>query len=988
MSRFLLLLFSVAVALAEQLPMVVLSARDGLPAGTVLRILADSKGFLWVPHADGLTRYDGNGFRSFTRADGLPSDRVSTIVERANSTYWVAAREHLCLFDPRAGRSRFQCESPKLGEIDAILEENEVLWLGTDRGLWQRKDRRSWTSVSSVKPSAPMRSTAVRRLIKDKRGDVWAATQSGLFRFRKSGQVDQWTTTQGLCDDYITTVNETPGAIWAGTQTDLFRFEVQQDSGDARIAGRYGVRHGLPSGYTNDVRYWRGSVWAATFQGLARLSPSGRWQMVEVDNAIRNLPLNALAIDSQDALWMGTDGGGLARLAGSGFSTFTETDGLPIRKVWSVMEDRKGDLMVITKDEQDYAINRFDGSRFQPTRLSNPFGSMFGWSWSQIAVHSGSGSWWLATSDGLLRYDRGLVSIPSRLGSGVGLPHNNVSRVLEEKNGAMWVSVYELGSIGLYRRDPGAQHFRKFNESDGLPRAPEAGTPVSSFVEDHHGQLWLGLLRGGLLRYRNGRFEQFIGRVPGAPDQGVRALLVDRRGRLWIGTAGKGLLRVDNPLAETPVFVAYNRSNGLSDNLIHAVTDDLKGRIYAAGAGTVDRVDLERQPGAQLRRYTTADGVISGILRVAFRDRHGALWFGGDQGLSRILPAEDQRIESPVLIHSISVNGQRQPLSDLGETEPASLSLKDFERQLLVEFGGFRHDLRYQTRLLGVDRDWSAPSSNRNVHYLSLAPNSYELQIRGVSPDGSVSAKEARFRFSIAAPVWQQWWFLALAAATVIGISFWTHRFLLERRLVVERIRARIATDLHDDIGASLSRIAVMSEALQTRSDGADVDSRRTLAQIAEESRGMVEDMGDIVWSIDPRRDTMSDFVARLRAFGSDVLEPHGIRWAFDAPEDVLRYRLSPDQRRQLYLILKEAIHNVARHSRATSARLSIRLEEGSLRAEIEDDGCGYVPDGARLGVHSMRTRAVQLSGAFDVAARPEGGTRVSLRFPLAVRNA
>ena len=150
----------------------------------------------------------------------------------------------------------------------------------------------------------------------------------------------------------------------------------------------------------------------------------------------------------------------------------------------------------------------------------------------------------------------------------------------------------------------------------------------------------------------------------------------------------------------------------------------------------------------------------------------------------------------------------------------------------------------------------------------------------------------------------------------------------------------------------------------------------------------MVEDMGDIVWSIDPRRDTMSDFVARLRAFGSDVLEPHGIRWAFDAPEDVLRYRLSPDQRRQLYLILKEAIHNVARHSRATSARLSIRLEEGSLRAEIEDDGCGYVPDGARLGVHSMRTRAVQLSGAFDVAARPEGGTRVSLRFPLAVRNA
>jgi signal transduction histidine kinase len=98
--------------------------------------------------------------------------------------------------------------------------------------------------------------------------------------------------------------------------------------------------------------------------------------------------------------------------------------------------------------------------------------------------------------------------------------------------------------------------------------------------------------------------------------------------------------------------------------------------------------------------------------------------------------------------------------------------------------------------------------------------------------------------------------------------------------------------------------------------------------------------------------------------------------------------RLSPDQRRQLYLILKEAIHNVARHSRATSARVSIDLADGSLCAQIEDDGCGYVPDGARLGVHSMRTRAKELAGAFDVSARPEGGTRVSLRFPLTAKNA
>jgi len=972
-----LFLLLACLAWGEQLPMVVLSARDGLPAGTVPRILADSRGYVWFPHSEGLTRYDGNSFHSFTKADGLPSDRIHDIIERRDGAYWIAAKEHLCLFDPRGGKQRFRCEAPGLGEIYALLQEDGATWCGTERGLWRRNAGAGWEPVGAVKAEPAGRSVAVRRLLKDSRGAVWAATFSGLYRFH-AGKFDRWSRAEGFRDDYFVTVNETPGAIWATTQTELLRFAIDSGPGEARVTVRYRRADGLPSEYVTDIRFWEGTVWAATFQGLARLLPSGKWQTVEVDHAIRGLPLESLATDSRGGLWLGTDGGGAARLPGSGFSRFTEADGLPIPKVWAIMEDRKGDLVVITKDQDQYALNRFDGLRFHPVRPVSPYGTLFGWSWSQIAVHSRVGDWWLATAQGLLRYTGGLQSQPSLA---AGLRPGSVSRVFEEREGAIWASIYEVSNNGLFRRDPDTGHFRSFTEADGLPSRRDATTAASCFVEDRHGQVWIGLLNAGLLRYRNGRFDQFSGKVAGAPEHGVRALLIDRRGRLWVGTTSQGVLRVDNLQDERPAFTAYDRSVGLSSDFVSALAEDLQGRIYAAGAGSVDSLDPEQQP-PQPRRLTTADGMISGKLRVAFRDRQGALWFGGDQGLCRIIPREEPAQETSILIHSIHVNGERQPISDLGEAEPASLSLESAQRQLTVEFGGFGHDLRYQTLLSGVDTDWSAPSTARNVH-LSLTPGVYELLIRGVSTNGSVRAKPARMRFSVAAPVWQRWWFIVLTAAALIGAGYWIHLLVLERKLAIERTRSVIATDLHDDIGSSLARISVLSDVLRAQL-GRTSDHSPVIDQIATSARDVIEKMNDIVWAIDPREDKLSDVVARIRRFASDVLDAKEIQWSFHAPPVSDEHSLSLAQRRHLLLIFKEAIHNIVRHSKCQTAELHIELDRTALQARIKDDGAG-IPDGSQRGrgLNSMFNRAVQLGGSLEVTSTPGSGTEVSLRFPL-----
>jgi signal transduction histidine kinase/streptogramin lyase len=691
-----------------------------------------------------------------------------------------------------------------------------------------------------------------------------------------------------------------------------------------------------------------------------------------------------MAVDSLGHLWVGTDGGGAARIPASGFSSFNEKDGLGVRKVWAILEDPNGDLVAVTKDETHYSLSRFDGYRFHSERPRAPIGGIeFGWSWSHIAVPSRSGGWWLGTGDGILYYNR-LGTAPVRFGPQQGLPAFGNMRVYEDSQGAVWVSLRAVSHNALYRRAPRASRFERMDEGHGLPSLQlDVNCPVA-FAEDRSGQIWIGMLDGGLVRYREGRFQQFPP-SSGAPDQGVRSLLVDSRGRLWIGSLRRGLIRVDDPTSPNPAFRAYTVERGLSANTALAMAEDRAGRIYAATGLAIDRLDPET---GRIRAFTTADGVPANEFRVALRDRHGTIWFGGDTGLLRLEPREEHADPPKVLVYAIRVNGQPRLLSDFGDTEPGPLSLGSSERQVQVQFGGFRHDLLYQTLLYGVDSEWTPPSASRSVHYLALASGSYKLAIRAVSPDGGVSPNPAWVRFRIAEPVWQRWWFLSAFGSAVAGLLFFWHRSQLERRLAIERVRSRIATDLHDHIGASLSRIAMTIEVMRLQAS-ASPDSGRMLGEIADTARSLIEDMSDIVWSIDPRRDTLGDLVGRLRAFGFGILEPRGIHWTFEAPEDSLHRSLAPGQRRQLYLILKEALHNVARHSQGLNAVLRIQFHGGDLRAEIEDDGRGYRHDAPKgLGIRSMQSRAEQLGGKLEIHSRPQGGTRVSLRFPLSVKDA
>jgi signal transduction histidine kinase len=460
----------------------------------------------------------------------------------------------------------------------------------------------------------------------------------------------------------------------------------------------------------------------------------------------------------------------------------------------------------------------------------------------------------------------------------------------------------------------------------------------------------------------------------------------DREGRLWLASSRSGLLRVDNPEAERPTFKSYTTTEGLSSNNANVITEDLSGNIYVATGRGLDRLDPETN---HVKHFTTADGLAPGKIQGAFRDSQGALWFGTRKGLSRYLPGKDAAAQPPpVFITNLRVAGARQSVSSLGEAEVLLPDLAADQNQLQIDFVGLGFApgevLRYQYRLEGADADWSAPIEQRTVNFARLAPGRYRFLVRAVNSDGTASLAPAMITFTILRPIWQRWWFLSLVILAV-GLGFYSlYRYRVSRLLELGRVRTRIATDLHDDIGAGLSRIAVLSEVARHEAGSPSPVTER-LSVIAGASRELVDSMSDIVWLINPARDQLRDLMQRMRRFASDVFTGRGIEFTFSAPADERHLKVGADVRRHVYLIFKEAVNNVVRHSGCTEAHIELRAEDRWFVLMVRDDGRGFNPAqaGDGDGLANMRERARMMGAQLQVDSGDGRGTTVTLRVML-----
>jgi signal transduction histidine kinase len=443
--------------------------------------------------------------------------------------------------------------------------------------------------------------------------------------------------------------------------------------------------------------------------------------------------------------------------------------------------------------------------------------------------------------------------------------------------------------------------------------------------------------------------------------------------------------RIDNPSASTPRIQHYGLEQGLSSEHTFSLVEDGAGRIYVANGRGVDRLDPNT---AILHHFTFSSGLPPGETQYLFRDREGSIWFASMYGLGRYRPEPDRTADAPTpLLRALRVGGDQYPISELGERAVAGVDLSPGHDSLEVEFGALHFDtgegLRYQYRLEGAETDWSKPSDAQTVRYASLSPGRYRFAVRSITESGQVSTGQAILTFQVLPVFWRRSWFLALVMLAIASAGVSLHRYRVNHLLAMERVRTRLATDLHDDVGAGLAEIAILSEVAK-RQEGPK--TLEMLDGIAARARSLRESMGDIVWTVDPREDCLSDLVLRLREVAFTLLETEERSVEFLAPsDDQLAIQLAPDMRRHLLLFFKEAVTNVARHADATAVGVEISAAGGRFCMSIRDNGRGFdtlQPRPGR-GLKSLQYRAGELRGSCRVESVPSCGTKIELSVSL-----
>jgi ligand-binding sensor domain-containing protein/signal transduction histidine kinase len=988
----------------------------GLPQPTINHLLQTRSGVYWVAtNGGGVCRFDPNA--------GLQLDEAGT--DRLRPVITSAAGKDASLFT-----SYPIGDEPYLNYVNVLYEDRAgQIWAGTDVGLFRLEESDRQVKFHRVELPHPNPSAAVWAFIEDREAGLWIGTSSGLVRRLPDGRMIHHTVHPFKGADIVTALLEDrEGRLWIGHSIGLILFnpvpasQLRSNEGRLQIAG-FANRLRTPKSEplnTGDARLYTtadgladnlvmaicqtsdGRIWIGTDGGLS-VYDGQRFRSYTTPQGLSANRIRGLAEDRNGNLWLGTTLDGAIRLALNGCITYTEADDLGDSAIHSIHASQSGELFAVSGA---WLINRFDGKRFNSQRLDVPRDATRYWN-SQAGFLDREGEWWALTTKGLCRY--GKISHAQHLAhkspqavytSRDGLANDSAIHIFEDARGDLWIGSKETAPSTLTRWERATETFHTYTEADGLP--PSNGP--TSFCQDASGRLWIGFSTGGLARYEEGRFTLFT-TTDGLPAGGILALHLDGAGRLWAATTGGGLARIDDSAAARPRFVTYTTADGLSSNNLRCITEDERGHIYIGTVRGVDRLNPET---GHIKHYTTDDGLANDFVTSAFSDRAGAVWFGTLNGLSRLVPEpETAQLPSPVLIGGLRIAGIRQPFSELGEAQVAGLELEPNQNQIQIDYFGVGFEvgeaLLYQFKLEGADREWSGPTIQRTVNYASLASGSYRFLVRAIGADGVPGLSPASVAFRILPPIWRRWWFVTIAALIFASAVFAFARYRYQRmkavreaeealqrsreeRLVeLERVRTRIATDLHDDIGSSLTRISLLSEVVQRRVDATTAPVAESLTVIARLSRELVDSMSDIVWAINPNKDHLSDLSQRMRHFASDVFTARQIDFCYRAPDAEHDIKIGANVRRELFLIFKEAVNNIVRHSECTRAEIEFRADSDRLFLRLSENGRGFdvtqKSDGH--GLVSMRERTVGLGGALEIVSQAGQGTTLTFAIPL-----
>ena len=966
-------------ASAQMLPYHRYTSKDGLIADRITAIQQDDRGVMWFGSFFGLCYYDGINFHKVH----LPAEQENkfvTCILPASKKIYAGFLFEGGLAEWSEGNvkaySFHSIDSNTSNNVFAIcrLDDSSIVAVNGSNNVYRFCNGR-FTLLYSLHDQ--INNYVTQQVLIDEKKNIWVGTEDGLYIISADRRRSPLHLYAGF--KVVSLLRSQDGTIW---------FAISNESVGAAFTCN-GFENGAIKNMQQVMNLPR--LWAPGFTGNMA---GGFWAVhkekglfnLTSDGALKHFPsaldmkadVNALFADRENNLWIANDPG-LIKI--SSFSSVSWYFNEGAAAGGHILRDKGGNIWVSNSKEL-YRI-RNDSMREMPFRGNE--GGYIG----KMLLDSIGNIWMVRWNEGIWKTTWG----PDRLKEKKYFNSYRGDKLIgaglvKDSLGTIWFS----GPLGIYRmkNDKVIDHYTPISfNGDTL-------FIIGIVLDYKHKTMWLGDNARGLFKVELSRINEqryhyklsaAIASNEGLKDTYIRSMLLDHSGNLWLGTRAGGIFRVRTQ-DSTPHAEAVFPPGGISCSRITGIVEERDKAVWFATCDGIYRLD---QHSGGWRHINVSNGLLSNEVFHIYQDSaKQQIWALTELGVTRIdLNIEDDKPISPI-VHFTQINVLGKP--DTTSLYSDHLIKYEYARNsigFVFAASSFFNEKnnRYKYMLEGYDKQWSDAVNTNAVNYASLPPGMYTFKVIAESAKGIWSSQPASFSFQIILPFYRRPWFI-FACFLFAGAIFYLLRFArLKQQYEVEKVRLRIARDLHDDIGSALGSINLMSETANRRltKSIAAPEVTEVFNKIGHSAQTTLESMDDIVWSINPDKDKVGDLLVRMREFAIPLLEAREIKFEFKV--NAADYRKLPmNLRKNIFLIFKEAIFNIIKHAGSTQVEIITEIKNSQFFLCVKDNGKGFDPFQAstRNGLKNMQKRADLVDGKLLIQSLPALGT--SIRFSCLIK--